>query len=152
MKNLLVIFAAVSLILIGCGKEYDDSALTGRMDNLENRVLKLEELCKQLNTNISSLQTIVSALQKNDYITSVAPIIQDGKTIGYTISFAKSPKITIYHGQDGKDGTNGKDGQDGHTPIIGVKRGADGIYYWTLDGNWLTDSSGQMIKACRCRR
>jgi len=147
MKNLLVIFAAVSLILIGCGKEYDDSALTGRMDNLENRVLKLEELCKQLNTNISSLQTIVSALQKNDYITSVAPIIQDGKTIGYTISFAKSPKITIYHGQDGKDGTNGKDGQDGHTPIIGVKRGADGIYYWTLDGNWLTDSSGQMIKA-----
>jgi hypothetical protein len=24
-------------------------------------------------------------------------------------------------------------------PIIGVKKDTDGIYYWTLDGEWLTD-------------
>ena len=53
-----------TLLFASCSDEYDDSALTGRVDNLENRVAKLEELCKQMNTNISSLQTIVTALQK----------------------------------------------------------------------------------------
>lgn len=95
MKKLLCFLFAVS-ILSGCGDDYDDSALTGRVDDLENRVTKLEELCKQMNTNISSLQALVNALQDNDYITGVTPITKDGETIGYTISLPKvhpSPSI-----------------------------------------------------------
>ena len=147
---------AIFLFMTGCSKEYDDSALVGRVDDLENRVLKLEQLCQQMNTNISSLQTIVTALQNNDYVTGVTPITKDGKTVGYTITFTKSQPITIYHGEDGKDGqngadgkdgVNGTDGQDGHTPIIGVKQDTDGIYYWTLDGDWLLDDNGNKIKA-----
>ena len=149
MKKILCFLFAVS-ILSGCGDDYDDSALTGRVDDLENRVTKLEELCKQMNTNISSLQALVNALQDNDYITGVTPITKDGETIGYTISFAKSAPITIYHGEDGKDGQDGKpgeDGNDGSTPIIGVKQDTDGVYYWTLNGDWLTDDSGNKIQA-----
>lgn len=91
-----------------------------------------------MNTNISSLQALVNALQDNDYITGVTPITKDGETIGYTISFAQSASITIYHGEDGKDGQDGKpgeDGNDGSTPIIGVKQDTDGVYYWTLNGD-----------------
>ena len=149
MKKILCFLFAVS-ILSGCGDDYDDSALTGRVDDLENRVTKLEELCKQMNTNISSLQALVNALQDNDYITGVTPITKDGETIGYTISFAKRAPITIYHGEDGKDGQDGKpgeDGNDGSTPIIGVKQDPDGVYYWTLNGDWLTDDSGNKIQA-----
>lgn len=149
MKKLLCFLFAVS-VLSGCGDDYDDSALTGRVDDLENRVTKLEELCKQMNTNISSLQALVNVLQDNDYITGVTPITKDGETIGYTISFAKSAPITIYHGEDGKDGQDGKpgeDGNDGSTPIIGVKQDTDGVYYWTLNGDWLTDDSGNKIQA-----
>ena len=149
MKKILCFLFAVS-ILSGCGDDYDDSALTGRVDDLENRVTKLEELCKQMNTNISSLQALVNALQDNDYITGVTPITKDGETIGYTISFAQSASITIYHGEDGKDGQDGKpgeDGNDGSTPIIGVKQDTDGVYYWTLNGDWLTDDSGNRIQA-----
>lgn len=149
MKKILCFLFAVS-ILSGCGDDYDDSALTGRVDDLENRVSKLEELCKQMNTNISSLQALVNVLQDNDYITGVTPITKDGETIGYTISFAKSAPITIYHGEDGKDGQDGKpgeDGNDGSTPIIGVKQDTDGVYYWTLNGDWLTDDSGNKIQA-----
>jgi hypothetical protein len=29
--------------------------------------------------------------------------------------------------------------------VIGVKKDADGIYYWTLDGEWITDSEGNKI-------
>ena len=149
MKKIFTLLAAL-IMLYGC---YDDSELMGRVDNLENRVSKLEKLCNEMNSNISSLQTIVSALQNNDYVTKIEPVLENGNEVGYTISFTKSEPITIYHGKDGKDGENGEDGangsnnDDGYTPIIGVQQDNDGIYYWTLDGEWLTDDSGNKIKA-----
>lgn len=153
MKQLFRILTVTILLLsVGC----IDDDLYNRLDNLEERVSKLEELCREMNTNISSLQTIVTALQTNDYVTAVTPIVEDGKTVGYTISFVKSDPITIYHGKDGKDGADGEDGKDGqdgkdgidgYTPVIGVRQDSDGIYYWTLDGDWLLDADGNKIKA-----
>ena len=96
----------------------------------------LQRLCNETNTNLSALQTIVTALQNNDYITSVDPLTENGKVVGYTIKFAKSNPIVIY---------NGKDGADGNTPVIGVKKDTDGIYYWTLDGEFIV-VDGQKIK------
>ena len=126
------------LLTPSCKDAYDDSELTGRVENLENRVQKLEE---QMNSNISSLQAILEALNNNDYVTKVVPITNGEKEIGYTINFSKGTSINIYHGQDGQNG------QDGYTPQIGVKLDIDGIYYWTLDGEWMTDDSGNKIKA-----
>lgn len=97
-----------------------------------------------MNTNITSLQTVVNALQENDYITSVNPVYNGNEIIGYTISFSKSEPITIYHGSNGE---KGEKGEDGYTPVIGVKQDADGLYYWTLDGTWLLDEAGNKIKA-----
>lgn len=148
MKKLLILLAAGALC--ACGDEYDDRQLTERVDRLEGRIVRLEELCKQMNTNISSLQTIVTALQGNDYVTGVTPVMNNGAIIGYTIAFTKSAPVTIYHGTDGKDGldgSDGKDGKDGRTPVVGVRQDADGLYYWTLDGDWLLDGSGAKIRA-----
>lgn len=153
LNGMAIIAILFSISFTSCGDDYDDSIIIDRVDNLENRVTQLEEICKQINTNISSLQNIVAALENNDYVTSVTPITKDGKEVGYTITFSKSQPITIYHGKDGKDGADGKDGvngtdgKDGVTPIIGVSKDADGIYYWTLDGKWLLDSDGNKIKA-----
>ena len=143
MKKLFFILAASMLLASGCSDEYDDSALTGRVGDLENRVKTLEELCRQMNTNISSLQTLVTALQNGDYITSVTPVTSGGQTIGYTMTFKQAAPITIYHGTNGKDG---QDGKNGTTPVIGVAP-YNGVYYWTLNGTWLTDTSGNKIKA-----
>ena len=104
-----------------------------------------------MNTNISSLRTIVEAMQAGDYIVSCTPLVEDGKQTGYTITFAKSGSIVIYHGSDGtagNDGANGSDGangKDGKTPQIGVKKDADGVLYWTVDGEWLKDDAGNKI-------
>ena len=151
MKRILYLTTmVVAMLFAGCAQEFDDSEIWDKLNNHENRIATLEELCRQMNTNISSLQTIVTALQNNDYVTGVAPITKNGETIGYTITFTKSQPITIYHGENGKDGqngTNGVDGQDGSTPVIGVKMDEDGIYYWTLNGEWLTDDNGNKIKA-----
>ena len=146
MKKLLTFTVLLAVVgFTSC--KYDDDDIWNSVHGLEDRVAKLEELCKQMNTNISSLQTIVTALQNNDYITGITPITNDGEIIGYTITFAKSNSITIYNGTDGKDGIDGEDGADAVTPIIGVKQDSDGVYYWTLNGDWLTDDEGNKIKA-----
>lgn len=133
------------MIATGCSA-FDEKfeGMQEEIDNLEQRVVVLEELCQTMNTNIASLQSIVGALQQNDYVSGVVPITNGGETIGYTISFTKSGSVTIYHGEDGKDGVDGK---DGHTPQIGVMKDLDGIYYWTLDDEWLVDGKGNKIKA-----
>ena len=154
MKKLFTyLLVVITMIITGCSESFDDSKIWDKLNDHESRIAKLEELCKQMNTNISSLQAIVKALQNNDYVTGITPITKDGETIGYTIIFTKSQPITIYHGEDGKDGQNGTDGKDGvdgkdgSTPIIGVKQDTDNIYYWTLNGEWLLDANGNKIKA-----
>ena len=139
MKKLLA-FAALFAVVALTSCKYDDDDLWNSVHGLENRVAKLEELCKQMNTNISSLQTIVTALQNNVYVTGTTPLMKDGKEIGYTITFSKSNPITIYHGKDGQDG------EDGTTPTIGVKQDADGVYYWTLNGEYIV-VDGEKIQA-----
>lgn len=153
-KILFAIVLATTLALTSCSEAFDDSLIWDKLNEYgesikdhEKRIAALEELCKQMNTNISSLQTLVNALEKRDYITSVAPVRKDGEVVGYTITFANSDTITIYHGEDGKDGTNGTNGKDGYTPQIGVMKDTDGVYYWTLDGEWLLDAKGNKIKA-----
>ena len=151
MKKLFTILSIVAICLSSCS--YDDTDLTNRVENLENRVTALEKLCKEMNANIDAMAAILEALETHDYITGVTPITKDGETVGYTITFAKGEPVTIYHGEDGKDGAdgtdgvNGADGKDGHSPIVGVRQDSDGIYYWTLDGEWLLDDDGNKIKA-----
>ena len=140
-KIYLFVFASVMMLFTACHDKIWDA-----IDDLDARVAKLEELCKEMNTNISSLQTIVSVLQENDYITGILPIEKGGETIGYTITFGKHDPITIYNGEDGKDGTNGSNGQGGYTPILGVAKDTDGIYYWTLNGEWLLDAEGNKVR------
>ena len=135
-RFLLLVVLATTLVLSSC--KFDDADIWNKLNNHEQRITALEELCKQMNTNIVALQTVVSALEKNDYITNVAPIRKDGKEIGYTISFAYGDTITIYHGENGKDG---------YTPQIGVMKDTDGIYYWTVDGEWLLDGKSNKIQA-----
>ena len=124
------------LSLISC-TEYDEIAIWNKSEYIDSRLAALEELCSRMNTNITSLQLIVEALQGNDYVTGVTPVVENGKTIGYTITFIKSGPVTIYHGKDGQQGT---------APVIGIKQDG-GIYYWTFDGEWLTDDRGDRVMA-----
>lgn len=160
MKKVTFFFLVIATLITSfysCKTNTDD--LWDSIHQLDGRVTSLEELCKQMNGNISSLQKLVQALQDNNSITMVTPVKQGNKTIGYTISFTKGEPITIYHGEKGDKGEQGDkgetgdkgdtgdNGKDGTTPTIGVKQHADGIYYWTLNGDWLRDNSGNMIKA-----
>ena len=124
MKKLLsfLCLAILGLSALSC---YDDTALRESIAVHEDRLNKLETTCADLNTEIESLKTLVQAIQSSDYITSVVPLKENGKEVGYTITFAKNGTITIRHGADGKNGADGKDGANG-------KDGADGAVAITL--------------------
>ena len=139
-RMLCALLLCTGLVITGC---YDDSALQGQIGSLsgqlkdyESRLEELERLTAQQNTNIGSLQTIVTALQDKDYVTSVAPIYEGDEVVGYTITFSKSGAVTIYNGKDG------------YVPVMGVKQDeSDGQWYWTVDGEWLLDSKGGKVRA-----
>ena len=73
LKHILLM-TAVLLSTWGCNR-YDDTDLWDKVDSLEERIARLEKLCNEMNTNISALENIVTALQNNDYVTDVTSII-----------------------------------------------------------------------------
>lgn len=132
----------LSATFYGCKTNTDD--LWDSIHQLDGRVTSLENLCRQVNGNITTLQALVKALQDNVSITKVTPLTEEGQTVGYIINFSKGSPITIYHGTKGDKSDKG---DSGTIPQIGVKIDTDGIYYWTLNGDWLTDELGERIKA-----
>ena len=135
-KFYLFILASIVMLFSACHDKIWDA-----IEDLDARVARLEELCKEMNTNISALSTIVEVIQENDFITGIVPIEKGGEVIGYTIMFGKHEPITIYNGEDGKDAQNGS----ATAPIIGVAKDTDGVYYWTLNGEWLLDDEGNKL-------
>ena len=157
--------AVLALSLAACSDDYDDTALWEQVNDNTSRIEALEQWQDEVNNNIAALQQL---LNTTDYITSVTPVMKNGKEVGYTISFRNSDPITIYHGEkgdkgdkgdqgeqgiqgepgkDGADGADGSDGSDGYTPQIGLTQQADGNWYWTLDGEPMLDPNGDPIRA-----
>ena len=135
------LFVCFLLIFFGACSGYDDQTI----NDLKIRVTRLEQLCSQLNTNITSLQVLVSATENADMVTGINPVYEGSQLIGYSITFSKSNPITIYHGKDGKDG---QDGKDGTNPVIGVaKDKEDNQWYWTINGEWLLNPDNEKILA-----
>ena len=131
-KGILLIFTMLAT-LIGCG-QYDDSELKSDINDLKFRMAALEKQCKNMNENLTSLQAIVDAIQKQDGIVSVTDL-PDGQ--GYSVKFVSGKVIYLY---------NGTNGTGSSTPKISVRQDSDGIYYWTVDGEWLI-VDGKKVRA-----
>ena len=133
MKNNILCIFTILTCLLGCDK-YDDSEVKSDIKDLKSRVEALEQQCKNMNANLTSLQAIVEAIQKQDGIVSVDDL-PGGQ--GYSVKFVSGKVIFLY---------NGKNGEDGVTPMISAKKDSDGKYYWTVDGEWLL-VDGEKVRA-----
>ena len=134
LKQLTLILGAAAFLFIGCST-FDDTQINSRVDDLENRITELERLVNELTSNLGTLVTAIDALENQDRIVSVNKLPGDA---GWEIVFANSGTVTIYNGANGKDGDS---------PVIGVQKDTDGIYYWTLNGEFLLDGNNQKIPA-----
>ena len=49
------------------GNKYDDSELWGNVNDLKDRIAKLEKTVQTMNSEIGSIQSIVNAINDRDY-------------------------------------------------------------------------------------
>lgn len=143
MNRKIYILLIACLAIAGC-KDFlvdefreSDKMIENTLAENTERIEALENLCRDMNQSISSLRTIVEALQQNEFVRSVTAIVENGKTVGYSLVFTESGVVNIY---------NGEGGLDAHTPEVSVRE-EDGTLYWTVDGEWMLDEDGSRIKA-----
>ena len=130
----------MGLAICACTPEaYDDTAIKEQIDNLDDRLTKVEEDLATLELNVAAMKTLAEALKTGKYIESVTPL-EDGT--GYTITFSDETTIVIKNGEKGDKGETGDKGDkgdtgaagvDGKTPTVAVKE-VDGVLYWFING------------------
>lgn len=149
-----------SAIIAGCGDSYLDKMWRSNVEHEEavssnaKRIAKLQAQCDTANKNIEAISALVCAINENDYVIGVSEIKD-----GYRISLRKGGYVDILDGHNGKDGLDGKDGEDGASgkdgengkdgkdasaPVISMAM-SEGVWYWTLNGDFVTDANGRMI-------
>lgn len=137
-KYILGMILSAAFIFTGCMKEDIDELRAQQAKNAD-RIAALEAWQTTVNSNIGTLQQLVTALQGNDYVTGVTPFTTPAPG-GYRITFNKSGEATIWNGAQGETGATG------HSPVIAVAEfpADSSVYYWTLDGAFI-ESGGQKI-------
>ena len=140
MKKVLFALVAV-LAFAACTPEaYDDSAIKEQINNLDDRLTKVEEDLATLELNVAAMKTLAEALKTGKYIVSYVALEDES---GYTITFNDGTSIVVKHGEKGEQGETGATGEtgaagsagkDGETPTITVKENAEGVLCWYING------------------
>jgi len=141
-RHIRSILAPIGIILgllttASCSDKFGDD-----LRDIGSRVEVLEESVLQINKDVETLHTIITIIESQGYVTDVARN-QDGT---YTITFNDGSQVTLRDGKTGSDGRDGKDGKE-NTLNISVAQDADGIWYWTLNGEWILDANGEKMRA-----
>lgn len=131
---LAVLAIALPTLLASCDKYGDDLRQLGsRVEVLEKKVLEAGE-------ELTALKRIVETVEGQNRVTDVVHN-SDGS---YTITFASSGPVTL---RNGRQGEAGERGSDGNGLELSVAQAADGLYYWTINGEWMVDGEGNKLRA-----
>ena len=136
MKKVFFALMAGLAVFACTPAEYDDTAIKEQIDNLDDRLTKVEEDLATLELNVAGMKTLAEALKTGKYVESVVEL-EDGT--GYTITFSDETTIVVKHGEKGATGEKGDTGatgaagEAGKTPTVTVKD-VDGVLYWFING------------------
>lgn len=118
-----ILACSVGLVLAGCAKEYDDSALQNDVKNLKSQIEQIQNDIRSLNGQITGLKETIEQWKKGGYVENIQELAD--KT-GYTITFVGGKTVTLYHGTKG---------ENGQAPTL--KADTDGNFYWAMDGEFI---------------
>ena len=123
----------VSAFLASCGKDFQDDIdkLNTKHTSIEQRVTTLETQVTSLNTQISQLSVLATAVEQNFYITQV-----NTTDDSYELTLNNGRKIVLQ---------NMPNGTLTLIPSFSITQ-MDGLFYWTINGQLFTDSSGTPIR------
>ncbi len=111
-----------TVLIAGCAEEFDPSPINERIDGIDTRLTKVEGDLKKAETNIGSIQGLVTTLNNADYVTGMDEIKDAaGAVIGFKLNFKTAPSQTFYVNEVG---------------VVGAKQDA-GKWYWTQGGNFI---------------
>ena len=118
MKKLFFAFAAGLLLLAGCAKEYDDTALKESVASLDKRVTALESQMK-------ALSSVIGADGKLKLIKSQQEIKENGKVVGYTVTFVSGETVSFKVDVPAETDP---------ATVVGIKNDNNGIPWITVGG------------------
>ena len=139
MKKVLFALMAGLAIYACTPAAYDDTAIKEQINNLDDRLTKVEEDLATLELNVAAMKTLAEALKTGKYIVSYTALEDES---GYTITFSDGSSVVVKHGEKGdkgetgatgNTGATGEAGKDGVTPTVTVKD-VDGVLYWFING------------------
>ena len=129
-NKLLPIIAFLILALGACGQIKE---MNERLDEHEERISELENLVKEMNGQISTIQDLLNG----KYFVCDVTGLEDGS--GYKLVLVDADGKTVE-----KTVLNG---EDGDTPLMGLRQDpGDACWYWTVNGEWLL-SDGERVRA-----
>lgn len=131
------IFLITIFTMTGC---YNDDLVWQELDKHEQMILELQSVCDRINSEIETLKQIAEALDERDYLVKVKKTDEQ-----VVLTFAEAGKVTINLPQEDEDSSGNDDSTD--IPMIGIRQDTDGNWYWTSDGEWITDQNGNKIPA-----
>lgn len=129
-KCTTMLFLFLSMLMLSACSNLED--VYRRLDEVETRLAKIEKLTDGANRDIKAMKTLLETQGSNISIKSYRPLDDNS---GYLLEMSNGDKIVL---KNGTDGTNSS---------MGVKRGEDGVFYWTINGQYMYDSDGNKIKA-----
>ncbi len=124
MKKIFsILFVMAAIVMVGC-QTVDLSPLEKRVSELESIVHNLQEI---------SLT--------GDYVTDIQPLTENGKIVGYIVTFNEHGTYTVRNGKDGDPGAPGDPGdpgapgEDGDTWFADVTVTEDTVVFTLDDAN-----------------
>ena len=134
-----IIIALTVLLSFSSCEKYN---YTDQLQGLGSRVEILEQQLFDINNDITALHELIIIIEERGYITKF--IHNDDGT--YTLTFNNDKTVTLRDGKQGQDGLNGRDGKE-MDYTISASKAPDGVWYWTVNGDWLLDSNGNKMRA-----
>lgn len=132
IRTFLLAFAI--LLAVGCAKEYDDTAIKDRVNELEELIQENANAIRKLGSKLD--EAVVKGMT-----VSVTPV-----TGGNRFTFSDGTVVTVMDGVEGDQGPQGQPGDDGADAVVTVKDSADGSsYIITMNGKEYTIRKGQFF-------
>ena len=123
MKKFLKGFIALSLglAMVGCAKEYDDTALKSKVDALSSDVNTLKAQQK-------AMQAVIDVWKAGGYIASIDDSVPGQHTITF---YGDNGKVVVLY--DGEDGEQGPAGEDGDAYFKSIVTDENGVTFTLND-------------------